>query len=421
MRLGPPSHQSAQEKSSNLLLWALRLSSSLNSVVVSLSSVELAHLLVSHICWANHVLITWKLLEKALTVKIVPPWKRSPEMVEARMRSPTKDLFCHSWRLSVPSFKKPQLFPSICIGDLVADSHATATTSATNIFTVSADLFIYQFVSPVHDNHNQSQLGKNWLMLVEEGKLGKVFYPSRVMQKYELEKPNLLDFRVFELARVYRLYSSKGNIVSNCKAAMSLTNNDRPELMILATTKTLDSNLYELEAGLHRCNLGFDDRCTKLTYDPVTNSDKLVDIICHRGKFYAVAENGRAIVIDPSSSLPEPVTIADPVSDGVYARMMKLIESSGELLLVETRPVSNGFPAKVFKLNTYEKRWVKIEHLKGRQVLFVGDEWCFSMSSRKYPGLMHDCIYYYDSVSESISPLVFDLLADRYLFLHLNK
>ncbi|KAL6126848.1 hypothetical protein ACLB2K_074893 [Fragaria x ananassa] len=174
-------------------------------------------------------------------------------------------------------------FPSICIGDdVVADSHATATTtSATNI---SADLFIYQFVSPVHDNHNQSQLGKNWLMLVEEG---------------------------------------------------------------------------------------FDDRCTKLTYDPVTNSDKLVDIICHRGKFYAVAENGRAIVIDPSSSLPEPVTIADPVSDGVYARMMKLIESSGELLLVETRPVFNSFPAKVFKLNTYEKRWVKIEHLKGRQVLFV--------------------------------------------------
>ncbi|PQQ16831.1 mediator of RNA polymerase II transcription subunit 33B [Prunus yedoensis var. nudiflora] len=50
-----------------------RLSSSLNSAAVALPSVELAHLLVSHICWANHVPITWKFLEKALTVKIVPP------------------------------------------------------------------------------------------------------------------------------------------------------------------------------------------------------------------------------------------------------------------------------------------------------------------------------------------------------------
>lgn len=78
----PPSHlwdsvlqltKSAQDKNSDPLLWALQLSSSLNSAAVPLPSVELAHLLVSHICWGNHVPITWKFLEKALTVKIVPP------------------------------------------------------------------------------------------------------------------------------------------------------------------------------------------------------------------------------------------------------------------------------------------------------------------------------------------------------------
>ncbi|XP_024167259.1 mediator of RNA polymerase II transcription subunit 33B [Rosa chinensis] len=65
--------KSAQDKNSDPLLWALQLSSSLNSAAVPLPSVELAHLLVSHICWGNHVPITWKFLEKALTVKIVPP------------------------------------------------------------------------------------------------------------------------------------------------------------------------------------------------------------------------------------------------------------------------------------------------------------------------------------------------------------
>ncbi|CAI0395338.1 unnamed protein product [Linum tenue] len=65
--------KSAQEKNGDPLLWAIQLSSSLGSAGVGLPSADLAHLLVSHICFGNHVPIAWKLLEKALTVKIVPP------------------------------------------------------------------------------------------------------------------------------------------------------------------------------------------------------------------------------------------------------------------------------------------------------------------------------------------------------------
>ncbi|PPR84727.1 hypothetical protein GOBAR_AA35994 [Gossypium barbadense] len=65
--------KSAREKNSDPLLWAVQLGSSLNSAGVSLPSIDLAHLLVSYICWDNHVPIAWKFLEKALTVKFVPP------------------------------------------------------------------------------------------------------------------------------------------------------------------------------------------------------------------------------------------------------------------------------------------------------------------------------------------------------------
>ncbi|XVF21819.1 hypothetical protein REPUB_Repub12eG0122700 [Reevesia pubescens] len=65
--------KSAQDKNTDPLHWAVQLSSSLNSAGVSLPSIDLAHLLVSHICWDNHVPITWKFLEKALSVKFVPP------------------------------------------------------------------------------------------------------------------------------------------------------------------------------------------------------------------------------------------------------------------------------------------------------------------------------------------------------------
>ncbi|XP_057956822.1 mediator of RNA polymerase II transcription subunit 33A [Malania oleifera] len=63
----------AQEKRSDPLLWALQLSSNLSSAGVSLPSPELANLLVSYICWENNVPIAWKFLEKALSMKIVPP------------------------------------------------------------------------------------------------------------------------------------------------------------------------------------------------------------------------------------------------------------------------------------------------------------------------------------------------------------
>ncbi|XP_061337359.1 mediator of RNA polymerase II transcription subunit 33B-like [Gastrolobium bilobum] len=63
----------AQEKKTDPLLWSIQVTSTLNSAGVSLPSVELAHRLVSHICWENHVPITWKFLEKAMAVRIVPP------------------------------------------------------------------------------------------------------------------------------------------------------------------------------------------------------------------------------------------------------------------------------------------------------------------------------------------------------------
>ena len=65
--------KSAQERNGDPMVWAVQLSSSLGSAGMAIPSPELAHLLVSHICWANHVPVAWKFLEKALAIKIVPP------------------------------------------------------------------------------------------------------------------------------------------------------------------------------------------------------------------------------------------------------------------------------------------------------------------------------------------------------------
>ncbi|KAK4482257.1 hypothetical protein RD792_009408 [Penstemon davidsonii] len=65
--------KAAQERGTDPLMWAMELSSTLTAANVSIPSVEVAELLVSHICWSNNVPMAWKLLEKALTVRVVPP------------------------------------------------------------------------------------------------------------------------------------------------------------------------------------------------------------------------------------------------------------------------------------------------------------------------------------------------------------
>ncbi|CAI0466405.1 unnamed protein product [Linum tenue] len=66
--------QMAQAKVGDPLLWALQISSNLSCSGISLPSPELANVLVSYICWDNNVPIMWKFLEKALVLKIVPPF-----------------------------------------------------------------------------------------------------------------------------------------------------------------------------------------------------------------------------------------------------------------------------------------------------------------------------------------------------------
>ncbi|KAH9623652.1 hypothetical protein KSS87_004842 [Heliosperma pusillum] len=71
--------KNAQEKGSDPGIWAMQISMMMNSssaAVVSSSepSIELAHVLVSHICWDNNLPITWKFLEFALTFNLVPPF-----------------------------------------------------------------------------------------------------------------------------------------------------------------------------------------------------------------------------------------------------------------------------------------------------------------------------------------------------------
>ncbi|EPS69309.1 hypothetical protein M569_05455, partial [Genlisea aurea] len=65
--------KAAQERGADPLVWAVELTTVLNAFGVSVPSIEVAEMIVSHICWSNNVPIAWKYLEKALSIRVVPP------------------------------------------------------------------------------------------------------------------------------------------------------------------------------------------------------------------------------------------------------------------------------------------------------------------------------------------------------------
>ncbi|KAL3604983.1 hypothetical protein D5086_005842 [Populus alba] len=86
--------KSAQVKNCDPQLWAIQLSSNLNSARVDLPSMELAHLLVSHICFDNHMPIT-----------VVPNRQLHPSAYRLYMELVKRHAFSFSALIAAPNYQ----------------------------------------------------------------------------------------------------------------------------------------------------------------------------------------------------------------------------------------------------------------------------------------------------------------------------
>ncbi|XP_050236948.1 mediator of RNA polymerase II transcription subunit 33B [Mercurialis annua] len=125
--------KSAQDKNGDPLIWAIQLSSILNSAGIALPSADLAHLLVSHICFDNHVPITWKFLEKALSfniaspvlvlsllsTRVIPNRKLHPTAYRLYMELAKRHAFAYTSQISGPQYSKTM----ISVDDVLHLSH----------------------------------------------------------------------------------------------------------------------------------------------------------------------------------------------------------------------------------------------------------------------------------------------------------
>ncbi|XP_062024870.1 F-box protein SKIP23-like [Rosa rugosa] len=296
---------------------------------------------------------------------------------------------CQSWRSSIPRFERKILLPN---------RFEIESDSWTPCFLPSKTESIVYHITPLAEDPDRKQRG--WLIRLDsDGKLvdplSQTDYKGRT--PFRPKVINFLDFRVFELARTY--CSGHWN-----KMAVS-ENLDVPAVMMLR-----DKILYGGKLGLHVRD------ATKLYLNPdypdgvaLNRKTKtpVDDVIFYQGKFYAVSESGGAIVMVSSCNFKE-VYVAWPICNLISCdKKMYLVESLGELLLVERRGprfigegdlVDNVLNKEVifmvYKLEERERwvrRWVKMKDSElSDRILFVADGiFSFSVSAKEFPGCRH--------------------------------
>ncbi|XP_039158433.1 uncharacterized protein LOC104418994 [Eucalyptus grandis] len=113
------------------------------------------------------------------------------------------------------------------------------------------------------------------------------------------------------------------------------------------------------------------------------------DVILFKGEFYAVDNDGRTVVVGLDSSV---TLIAQSTFDCWDKR---LVESVGELLLVNMYWEEETTRLKVHKLDREEKVWNEVKDL-GDRVLFLGEECTFSASAADLGACKGNCIFFTD-------------------------
>ncbi|GLT70672.1 hypothetical protein SLA2020_427340 [Shorea laevis] len=307
---------------------------------------------------------------------------------------------CASWRSSIPPIRRSPLSAVKLPSRVPGFSHTRFCLShprASDSNSENRDLILYESIiyrlDPPASNSNSENSG-SWLFRIKETTPGRVRLqkplsngPLRPLPRGFPKDFNLLDFRVSELCKVY-------NVLLSLRSPSSM---DLDVSRVVLSSRPKSSNDdYVLLAIYSRgflCSLRLGDDEWTVCED---SGNKIFhDIINFNGKFYAVDTSNRILVFDEHSlQLIEVFEPTIPALNGYYD--LRLVKLSGDLLLVYRKlPTIGSTDFRCFKLNQ-ELRALEEVYSFGDQVLFLGDQFSFSISTLEFTGLEPDCLYFAD-------------------------
>ena len=296
---------------------------------------------------------------------------------------------CSSWRSSVPPKPSTHFHPHTIKFFSSHLHHLDLRLAKQTIFLISLS----------------SDPNSSWVIKTEEQKLGVFHLLSPFSNKNLIKNSNfnileLSNVNTLEIGHEYVLHSIGGNGVGD----LSLYNMENEKVAcvgengnftILSTHSSsgkllMYKSILQEWAFLEGDALGYDDR-SEFVYDW---SLRYVDVAEYDGKFYAVTDYGRTVIIDYINN--SSVVVSVMVKSITGGDKKYLVKSSDELLLVDlyTCSVDESLEVNaidVYKLENDEKKWVLLTSLGGR-VIFLSKYLSFSTSN--VMGLKRNCIYF---------------------------
>ncbi|CAO2815680.1 unnamed protein product [Amaranthus hypochondriacus] len=296
---------------------------------------------------------------------------------------------CSSWRSSVPPNPSTHFHPHTIKFFSSHLHHLDLRLAKQTIFLIS----------------HSSDPNSSWVIKTEEKKPGVFHLLSPFSNKNLIKNSNsnvleISNVNILEIGHEYVLHSIGGNgdgdlnlynmenekvtfVGENGNFTILSTHNISGKLLMYK------SNLQEW-AFLEDGALGYDDR-SEFVYDW---SFRYVDVAEYDGKFYAVTDYGRTVIIDYVDDYSVAVTLMVKSITGGDKKY--LVKSGNELLLVDLYTCSvDGLlevnAIDVYKLENDEKKWTLLTSLGGRTI-FLSKHFTFSTSN--VMGLKRNCIYF---------------------------
>lgn len=319
---------------------------------------------------------------------------------------------CSSWRSSIPPFNQTLDFSLL---KLPRPLDPLPPLNCYTHFSLAQSTIYFLQPPPSSSSTTDDDLPLPWLLRVEKvaqnGKLRLLNPVSKtpidVVPKSFPKSLNLLNFRVSEIAKAYSLKVESGFSRSQCESVGV----KRVVVSSSPWNGGADGRDYAVMA-IFAGYLAFFKVGDK-KWSPIDPDNyHYEDVIYHKGKFYAVDNKGRCVVIGCDLNSNEVAFF----KGNEWLKLVTLLTSGDDLyLVVETvkttqvdaidestnsSPVDDGlvhYTVKVevmfYKLNEADKAWEEVIDLPD-QVFFVGDICSYSVSAQGFPGLIGNCVYF---------------------------
>jgi hypothetical protein len=313
---------------------------------------------------------------------------------------------CTSWRFSIPP--PPEISP-------LPLPFPYPTSSGSEAFLSQSTIYLLE---PPDENPNPSS--KSWLVKVEESEDGTAhsldpLFCDRYWFPTEDPDPpkviNLLDFRVIEVSKAYKLLQFSSDMHDPVMNKLVLFPNSA------WNTSVEDTLIFVL---FHDGKLRF----LKYGDENWTLVDDLYDdIIVYKGKVYAVNRWGKVSWIHSSMKL---IQFSPPLHS--FGNQKHLVESCGELYVVvrfdeniNYNPSNYGVKTVAFIVYKLDQEWGcrEVKDL-GDRVFILLNDCSFSVSAREFPGCEGNCIFFTDEdnigvfyLSKKNQRFVMDMIDDR--------